>query len=100
MGSLQVDFLIVSRRDDGELAASIVDPHGDHLAYALAKLKGQAMFAERFQDRFVRVVSVAKGSDGALRSLDLLAESVRESVREIGGAKASLYDSDIADPYM
>ncbi len=29
--SLQVDFLVVSRRDDGTLAVSIVDPHGDHL---------------------------------------------------------------------
>jgi hypothetical protein len=100
-GSLQVDFLIVSRRDDGELAASIVDPHGDHLADALAKLKGLAVFAERFQERFVRVVSVAKGSDGSLRSLDLLAEDVRKSVREFGGAKVtSLYDSDVAEPYM
>ncbi len=30
--SLQVDFIIVSRRDDGSFAASIVDPHGDYLA--------------------------------------------------------------------
>jgi len=28
--SLQIDFLIVSRRDDGTLAASVVDPHGDY----------------------------------------------------------------------
>ena len=37
--SLQVDFLIVSRRTDGTLAASIVDRHGDRLADAKGKLR-------------------------------------------------------------
>ena len=35
--SLQVDFVVISRRDDGTLAAAIVDPHGDHLADAKSK---------------------------------------------------------------
>jgi len=39
--SLQVDFIVVSRRDDGSLAASIVDPHGDHLADAKGKLRAR-----------------------------------------------------------
>jgi hypothetical protein len=34
--SLQIDFLIVSKRDDGNFGASIVDPHGDYLADAKA----------------------------------------------------------------
>ena len=42
-----------SRRDDGSLGASIVDPHGDHLADAKAKPRGLANYAERFDDRFV-----------------------------------------------
>ena len=31
-GSLQVDFLVVSRRSNGALGVSIIDPHGDYLA--------------------------------------------------------------------
>ena len=99
--SLQVDFVIVSRRDDGSLAASIVDPHGDHLADAKSKLRALADFAEAHGNRFIRVVSVAKGSDGSLRVLDLLEPRVREAVRDFDGAQVSaLYDSAVAVPYL
>ena len=99
--SLQVDFVIVSRRDDGSLAASIVDPHGDHLADAKGKLRALADFAETHGDRFVRIVSIAKGSDGSLRVLDLLEPHVRQTVRDFDGAKVSaLYDSAAAMPYL
>lgn len=77
--SLQVDFLIVSRRDDGTLAVSIVDPHGDHLADAKAKLRALADFADSYGDRFLRVQSIAKDDDGNLRSLDLLDGDVRDA---------------------
>lgn len=98
--SLQVDFLVVSRRDDGSLAASIVDPHGDHLADAKGKLRALAEFAETHGDRFIRIVSIAKGSDGGLRVLDLLEPHVRVAVRDFDGAKVSaLYDSATALPY-
>lgn len=99
--SLQVDFVVVSRRDDGSLAASIVDPHGDHLADARGKLVALADFAEQFGDRFVRIVSVAQGSDGGLRTLDLLEPSVREAVRAFDGAKVSaLYDGAAATAFI
>ncbi|MCU0310720.1 MAG: DEAD/DEAH box helicase family protein [Acidimicrobiales bacterium] len=99
--SLQVDFVIVSRRDDGSLAASIVDPHGDHLADAKCKLRALADFAEAHGNRYIRVVSVAKGSDGSLRVLDLLEPGVREAVRDFDGAQVSaLYDSAVAVPYL
>ncbi len=65
--SLQPDFIVVSRRSDGTLGASIVDPHGDHLADARAKIQALASFAEQFGDRFVRIESVAKVEDGSLR---------------------------------
>jgi type III restriction enzyme len=98
--SIQVDFLIVSRRDDGSLAASIVDPHGDHLADAKGKLRALADFAETHGDRFIRIVSIAKGSYGTLRVLDLLEAHVRQAVRDFDGAKVSaLYDSAAAVPY-
>jgi hypothetical protein len=98
--SLQPDFVIISRRDDGALAASIVDPHGDHLADARAKVRALSAFAERFADRFVRVESVAKGGDGSLRVLDLMDPSVREAVMSFEGGKiTALYESDLSRPY-
>jgi len=98
--SLQPDFLIVSRRSDGTLGASIVDPHGDHLADARAKLRALADFAERFGNRFVRVESVAQVEDGSLRALDLADPDVRAAVTAFEGGKVTaLYQSDHARPY-
>jgi hypothetical protein len=97
--SLQIDFLIVSKRDDNSLAASIVDPHGDHLADAKAKLRALADFADKHGDRFLRIQSVAK-VDGKLRVLDLLDSEVRKAVRSFEGGKVSpLYTSKHAMLY-
>ena len=94
--SLQPDCVIVSRKDDGSLAASIVDPHGDHLADARNKLAALADYAERHGDQFVRVESITKTSSG-LRCLDLGEEAVRQTVRDFDGAEvAALYDSDVS----
>jgi type III restriction enzyme len=98
--SLQPDFIVVSRRPDGTLGASIVDPHGDHLADARAKLRALAAFAEQFGDRFVRVESVAKVDDGTLRVLDLGDPQVRAEVQAFDGGKVTaLYRSGVARPY-
>jgi hypothetical protein len=99
-GSLQVDFIIISRRDDGSYAASIVDPHGDHLADAKAKLRGLADYAERFGSRYVRIETIAKVTDGRLRSLDLLDAKVRDVVQTFEGGKVTaLYESAFASDY-
>jgi type III restriction enzyme len=98
--SLQSDFVIVSRRDDGSLAASIVDPHGDYLADAKAKLRAFADFAEQFGDRFLRIESIAQAPDGSLRSLDLQDANVRKAVRAFEGGKISpLYTSSHGAAY-
>lgn len=98
--SLQPDFLVVSRRTDGTLGASIVDPHGDHLADARAKIRALAAFAEQFSDRFVRIESVAKVEDGSLRVLDLADPAVRAEVRAFQGGKVTaLYQSEHSRPY-
>lgn len=98
--SLQIDFLIVSRRDDGNLAASIIDPHGDHLADAKAKLRALADFADSHGHRFLRIQSVVKSADGTLRFLDLLDADVRKAVRKFEGGKVSaLFQSEHAAPY-
>ena len=97
--SLQIDFLIISKRDDGSLAASIVDPHGDHLADAKYKLRALAEFADEFGERFVRIESVAK-IDGELRVLDLLDQRARVAVRSFEGGRVSpLYTAAHSRPY-
>jgi type III restriction enzyme len=98
--SLQPDFIIASRRTDGTLGASIVDPHGDYLADARAKIQALATFAERFGDRFVRIESVAKVEDGSLRVLDLADPAVRAEVLAFQGATVTaLYQSERSRPY-
>lgn len=72
-----------------------MDPHGDHLAGAKAKLRALADFAETYGDRFLRINSIAKVRDGTLRVLDLLEPAVREAVRRFEGGKVSpLYTSE------
>ena len=98
--SLQIDFLIISRRDNGQLAASIVDPHGDHLADAKAKLRALANFAETYGRHFLRIQSISKAADGELHVLDLLEPQIRKAVREFEGGKVSpLYTSEYAMLY-
>lgn len=98
--SLQPDFLIVSRRGDGELVLSIVDPHGDHLADALPKLQALADYAERYADELHRVESLSKVGD-ELRVLDLTEPEARDAVRTFSqpGSVNSLYESEHARPY-
>jgi len=93
--SLQPDFLVVSRRDDGSLGVSVVDPHGDHLADAKNKLKALADYAERFGGQFVRIESVSEVSDGSRRTLDLKNETVRAALADFDGAEVrALYEDD------
>jgi len=99
--SLQPDFIILSRRTDETLGASIVDPHGDYLADARAKLQALAEFAERFGDQFVRIESVAKVDDGTLRVLDLADPAGRNAVLAFQGGKVTaLYQSEQSRPYL
>jgi len=98
--SLQPDFIVVSRRTDGTPGASILDPHGDHLADARAKLRALAEFGERFSDQFVRIESVAKVEDGTLRVLDLVDPAVRAGVLAFQGGKVTaLYQSEHSRSY-
>lgn len=97
--SLQSDFVVISRRDDGSLAASIVDPHGDHLADAKAKLRALAVFAEQYGDRFLRIESIAEAPDGSLRSLELQDAKVRKAVRDFEGGKISPLYLSAGVPY-
>jgi type III restriction enzyme len=94
--SMQPDFIFVSRREDGELAASIVDPHSSHLADALLKLVGLADFAER--DAYLRIDALDQNSNKELVVLNMKDESVRAAVRN-AASTADLYDGHAAIPY-
>lgn len=97
--SLQPDFVVVSRRDDGELGVSIVDPHGDHFADARNKLLALAAYAEAHGHRFVRIESVNDTATG-LRVLDLLSAPVRDAIRAFDGAEvAALYSGPDSRPF-
>jgi hypothetical protein len=90
--SMQPDFLFFSRRADGGIGASIVDPHGHHLGDALGKLKGLADFAEKFGEHFIRIDAISEASGGAkgnLRLLDMTDAEVRKVVRASSTAAAA-----------
>lgn len=91
--SLQPDFVVVSRRSDGSLGASIVDPHGAHLADARAKLNALADYAEHYGEEYVRIESVAHNNAGELSLLDLLDPAIRAGISDFGGGQIStVYD--------
>lgn len=103
---VQVDFVIVSKRDDGQLGVALVDPHGTFVADGRAKLRALADYAGRFggvaadgePDRapLVRVDAIAE-VDGTVRLLDLLDATVRQAVLDFRGSDvAALYASPSA----
>ena len=91
--------LPAASRCGGSLGASIVDPHGDHLADARAKLKALVDYAEQYGDEYVRIESLAKNSDDELVALDLQSPTIREAIRNFeGGQISAIYDSGAAQP--
>ncbi|MDO5878275.1 MULTISPECIES: DEAD/DEAH box helicase family protein [Paenarthrobacter] len=73
------DFIMFHRYDDG-LKPSIIDPHGDYLEDAAAKLKGLAQYAEKHALAYARIESVIENDQGVLRSLDLKSAAVRQAI--------------------
>jgi type III restriction enzyme len=88
---MRPDFLFFSADADGEIAVDIFDPHGDHLADSLPKLRGLADYVEKHGAEFHRIEAVAE-VDGSLRVLDLKATEVREMVRRVLSAKEAYID--------
>jgi hypothetical protein len=91
------DFVFFAARADGTIVADIIDPHGLHLADALSKLQGLALYAESHATVYRRIESVAEAK-GKLRVLDLKNEVVR---KEIAAAKDadSLFGGILASDY-
>ncbi|MBO1283974.1 DEAD/DEAH box helicase family protein [Streptomyces sampsonii] len=92
------DFLFLSRGNDSDVKASIIDPHGIHFGDAMPKLRGLANFAETYGSEFHRIEAIAEVKDGVLRVLDLTKQSVREAVASASDAE-TLYLSAHASNY-
>ncbi len=81
------DFILFHQTDTG-IKASIVDPHGFHLADAASKLRGLVQYAVDHGERYDRIHAVVE-IDGRLLALDLQSETVRQAVAKIsdGGVR-------------
>lgn len=71
--------------------ADIVDPHGEHFAESLPKLRGLADYTEKHGSSFGRIETVAK-VDGSYRVLNLKVDEVRDLVRRLTSAKEAYLD--------
>ncbi len=90
------DFVFFAEQE-GKLVVDLVDPHGLHLADALPKLQGLALYAEKYSNAYRRIESVAEVK-GKLRSLDLTDENVRNAILNAKDA-ISLFTGPIAYDY-
>ena len=81
----------------GTVVADIIDPHGFHLADALPKLRGLAVYAETHSQFYRRVGAIAQVGD-KLRILDLTRADVRQAIIEATSAEA-LYRGALAGDY-
>lgn len=91
------DFVFFATRDDGTVAADLVDPHGLHLADALPKLQGMALYAEAHPNAHRRIESVA-AVKGKLRVLELTRDDVRKAIADAKDA-VSLFAGTLASDY-
>lgn len=90
------DFVFFSEQD-GKIVADIVDPHGIHLADALPKLRGLAVYAKIHANAYRRIESVAE-INGNMRTLDLIDEATQEAIFRADSAKR-LYEGSAAKDY-
>lgn len=81
---LAPDFIFVDQVA-GRLVASLVDPHGTHLADAADKLKGLSLYADRHAEVYHRIQSVALVDDGYLM-LNHKDPDVRDAIANFTGA--------------
>ena len=76
------DLIVFRWPKDGDgLVADILDPHGLHLADAVAKAHGLAKYAEDHADSPLGRVEAIAEIDGTMRKLDLSDQQNREAVK-------------------
>ena len=82
---------------DGKVVVDLVDPHGLHLADALPKLQGLALYAEKHAKAYRRIESITEAK-GKLRVLDLTNSDVRKGIATAKDAM-SLFSGVLASDY-
>jgi len=95
--SMHPDFVFF-HEVNGEIRASIVDPHGHHLDDAEIKLKALARFATDYGTDFHRIEAVAE-IDGDMRVIDMKVVAVRDAVLHSTRSAREIYLSDVAAKY-
>lgn len=95
--SMHPDFLFFNEVQ-GEVRASIVDPHGHHLDDAGVKLAGLAHFARDHGAAFHRIEAISKIGT-TLKVLDLQDATVRDALIAGKQTPVEYYESDIAVVY-
>ena len=93
---LRPDFIFFAEQD-GKVVVDFVDPHGVHLADALPKLQGLAVYANEHAKAYRRIEAVAEAY-GKMRVLDLTHPDVRAAILNASSAK-SLFESSLAFDY-
>jgi type III restriction enzyme len=83
---------------NGQIKASIVDPHGHHLDDAVTRLKALADFAEKYGDSFYRIEALSE-LENSMRVLDMKIPEVRDAVRHESMSAVDFYDAAIAVDY-
>jgi type III restriction enzyme len=96
-GIVRPDFIFFATQADGTVVADLVDPHSLHLADALPKLQGLALYAETHAWAYRRIESVAEAK-GKLRVLDLTNQDVRKAIAAANDA-ANLFAGELARDY-
>lgn len=95
--SMHPDFIFF-HDIDGEVKASIVDPHGHHLDDSLVKLQALAKFAEEHGHAFHRLEALSKVGD-VMKMLNLQDKNVRAVVMTGGQTVDWFYNSPFAANY-
>lgn len=95
--SMHPDFVFF-HEVNGEIVASIVDPHGHHLDDAAIKLQALATFAAEYGEEFHRIEALAE-ADGEMRVLDMLRSDVRDAALTSKLSPLELYKSALSTTY-
>lgn len=95
--SMHPDFVFF-HEVQGEIKASIVDPHGHHLEDADSKLKTLAEFAAKYGAHFHRIEALSV-VDGRMKVLDMQHSDVHDAVLAGKQPAIDVYRSTIAIEY-
>lgn len=81
--SVYPDLIVFHKNPGGEVRASIVDPHGQHLADAPGKLRGLAAYAHKHRTDVARVIAVIRDKDDEYRMLDMTDPTIQKAAQKV-----------------